>query len=254
MLLKTSSLTSLPIQARDGEIGNVADLLFEDDTWRVRWLVVRTGSWLLGRKVLLPASHANAVGPGARAIPINLTREKVKDSPGSGVDLPVSRQMETSIYDAYGWSPYWATPGMAYIPGTAAPVLQTSPSGAPGGAPALGAVPGTEQLPGRGSPERGDTHLRSADEVTGYYIHAADGNIGHVADLLVDAAEWTIRFLLVDTKNWWHGRTVRIPTDWVESISWDERSVHLSRTREEVKQAPEHDPSNPVDTDPGDGL
>ena len=35
--------------------------------------------------------------------------QQVKDSPDIDTDRPVSRQMETSVYDYYGWSPYWGT-------------------------------------------------------------------------------------------------------------------------------------------------
>ena len=50
-----------------------------------------------------------------------------------------------------------------------------------------------------------DPHLRSIEAVTGYHIHASDGEIGHVEDFLVEDADWSIHYLVVDTKNWWPG-------------------------------------------------
>jgi uncharacterized protein YrrD len=250
MLLRISSLKGLSIQARDGEIGSIGDVLFEDDTWRVRWLVVDTGSWLTGRKVLLPVSHTEAPEAGATSIKVDLSKKQVEDSPGSGVDLPVSRQMETSLYESYGWAPYWATPGIAFIPAAAYPVLPAAPGSATRGAPGLGAIPATAQgnVPNaNGNEQRGDPHLRSANEVTGYYIHAQDGDIGHVDDMLIDGRDWSIGYFIVDTKNWWPGKTVLIQPGWVEAISWEERLVHLSRSREEVKSAPEYNPYRPID-------
>ena len=35
--------------------------------------------------------------------------------------------------------------------------------------------------------------------ITGYPIHATDGEIGHVEDFMVDDYNWTIRFLVVAT-------------------------------------------------------
>src|SRR5918998_578506 len=117
VLLKVSSLRKLSIQARDGEIGIITDILFEDDTWQVRWLVVDTGSWLSGREVLLPASHLGPLNVGASSMPVDITKRQVEESPGSGVDLPVSRQMELSLYSYYGWAPYWPVgAGAAYVP------------------------------------------------------------------------------------------------------------------------------------------
>ncbi len=253
MLLRTSSLKNLSVEARDGEIGSISDLLFEDDTWRVRWLVVSTGSWLFGRKVLLPASHMAPSKPGASSISVDLMREQVENSPGSGVDLPVSRQMETSIYDSYGWTPYWSAPGMAYIPAAGYPVMPTFPSTATAGAPALGAVPAGSIVDGSPGEEqrRGDPHLRSAKEVTGYYVRAKDADVGHVEDLLVDGTDWLIRYLLVDTKNWWPGKMVLVTTEWVDEISWTDQTVHTSQTRDEIKRAPEYNPAQPIDGSSG---
>jgi len=56
MLWKASTIHGYAIAASDGEIGRVSDFLFDDATWLIRWLVVETGSWLSGRKVLLPPS------------------------------------------------------------------------------------------------------------------------------------------------------------------------------------------------------
>ncbi|HET8533403.1 MAG TPA: hypothetical protein VFO08_19775 [Methylomirabilota bacterium] len=56
-----------------------------------------------------------------------------------------------------------------------------------------------EEMPAR---ERetalGDPSLRSTRDVTGYYIAAPDGDIGHVADFLIDDRAWAIRYLVVD--------------------------------------------------------
>jgi uncharacterized protein YrrD len=251
MLLRISSLKNLSIQAQDGEIGSISDVLFEDDTWRVRWLVVDTGSWLMGRKVLLPLSHAEAPEAGAASIAVNLTKQQVEDSPGSGVDLPVSRQMEMSLYEAYGGAPYWSAPGMPYVSATAYPVLPAAPVPAMGGAPALGALPAAAHgnMPrGDENEQRGDPHLRSAGEVTGYYIRARDGDIGHVEDMLIEGRDWSIGYFIIDTRNWWPGKMVLVQPDWIESISWEERLVHLSRSRGEVKTAPEYNPYQPIDS------
>jgi hypothetical protein len=58
--------------------------------------------------------------------------------------------------------------------------------------------------------ERGDPHLRSTKEVAGYRIGAADGEVGHVEDFVVDDEEWAIRYVGVDTSNWLPGKKVLI--------------------------------------------
>ena len=66
-----------------------------------------------------------------------------------------------------------------------------------------------------------DPHLRSSAAVTGYHIQATDGDIGHVEDFLLDDRSWTIRFMVVDTTNWWAGEKVLIAPAWIERVDWD---------------------------------
>lgn len=97
----------------------------------------------------------------------------------------------------------------------------------------------------RGMPEReqGDPHLRSSKEVRGYDIRASDDSVGHVEDFLIDAKDWTIRFVVVDTRNWWPGKKVLVSPDRVERVSWEDRRIDLGITRAEVEGSPEFDPT-----------
>lgn len=230
MLWRTSKLTDYRIDATDGAIGTVDDVLIEDDSWVVRWLVVDTGSWLTGRKVLLPPEclgHPNAETGG---FPVDLTRQQVESSPGVDVDEPVSRQMESDIYGHYGWSPYWAAawPGLAIAPGAVVPPVDETTAPAP-------------------DEPSGDPHLRSVRHVTGYHIHATDDSIGHVEEFLIDEDGWAVRYMIVDTRNWWPGRKVLVSPQWIRRVDWGEREVYVDISRKAVEDSPEFDPQKPVD-------
>jgi hypothetical protein len=56
MLWSASVINGCAIAANDCRLGTVSDFLFDDASWLVRWLVLETGKWLSGRKVLLPPS------------------------------------------------------------------------------------------------------------------------------------------------------------------------------------------------------
>jgi hypothetical protein len=56
-----------------------------------------------------------------------------------------------------------------------------------------------------------DPHLRSSNAVMRYYAQASDGDLGHVQGFLVDERSWAIRYLIVNTSNWWPGHKVLIP-------------------------------------------
>ncbi len=51
MLFAVSGLMGCAVQASDGEAGAVKDFLFDDQTWKIRWMVVDAGHWLPGRRV-----------------------------------------------------------------------------------------------------------------------------------------------------------------------------------------------------------
>jgi hypothetical protein len=247
MLHKTSSLEKRSIQATDGEIGHVKDLLFDDRRWVVRWLVVDAGGWLSSREVLLPSSHLGAVAADAKSIAVDLTRERVKDSPGIDTHLPVSRQQEESIYGHYGWSPYWGgLAGMGGSGGYLVPPAYLMPGvGIPEGLPAAERPKAAE----RNARLKGDLHLRSASEVRGYRIEATDGDIGHVEDFLVSAEDWAIRYIIVDTRNWWPGKLVLVAPEWGKEIRWEDRTLSVHLARGQIKSAPAFDPDRPLARD-----
>lgn len=229
MLWNASNLTGYSIAATDGDIGSAADLLFDDRHWTIRWLVVDTGSWLTGRKVLLPPRALATPDPAVRHFAVDLTRDQVKESPPIDTDAPVSRVEESDVFGYYGWEPYWVGYPYAGMAGM--------PAAGPAGRPP--AVPGAE-------PET-DPHLRSVDEVTGYYIHASDGDIGHIEDFLVDEDGWTIRYLVVDTKNWWPGKKTLISPKSISHVDWGDGTVTTGLTRDQIRNAPEFDPLQTVD-------
>lgn len=242
MLRKASTLIGASIAAKDGEIGSVTDLLFDDENWSVRWMVVDPGTWLSARNVLLPSSHLKRVLPAARGILVDLTRDQVKSSPDVGTDLPVSRQTEASIYDHYGSIPYWPAGASVDAPMEGYPGYL--PPGHVAPPPARAATPDD-----RRRQLSGDPRLRSANEVTGHYVQGSDGEIGHVEDFLVDAEGWAIRYIIVDPKSWWPGKHVLIAPSWVEGIDWGGRIVRMSRSRDEIRNAPEYDPTQAIERD-----
>jgi hypothetical protein len=238
MLWDTSALENYGVAASDGRLGSVSDFLFEDTSWMIRWLVVDTGNWLSGRKVLLPLSALRQPDPSLRQFPITLTKQQVKDSPDIDTDRPVSRQHENHVYDYYGWGPYWD--GGFVPPSGAIATPFVAPQAFSGQKPRDVGGPDADS-------NNGDPHLRSVREVTGYRVHAVDGEIGHVQDFIVEDAHWSIRYIEIDTNSWWFGKKVLIAPQSVLQIVWEERRINLEIDRGKVEGSPRYDPSITVD-------
>src|SRR5687767_6133976 len=81
MLRSAATLQGYAISGSDGEIGQVDRLFFDDEKWTVRHLVVDTGKWLPGRRVLISPAAVERIDPDCGRIHLNLTREVIRNSP-----------------------------------------------------------------------------------------------------------------------------------------------------------------------------
>lgn len=228
MLHRLHRLLGVRIAATDGDIGHVQEAYFDDQAWAIRYLVVDTGSWLTGRTVLLsPYAIRPPIGLDS-PIDVNLTRAQVEDSPGIDLHRPVSRRHEQELLRFYNYPDYWSGGGLWAMGPT--PMLAVLPE------PAIELGVADE-----------DVHLRSTAAVKGYDIRALDGTLGHVEDFLFDDGNWAIRYLVVDTRNWWPGgKRVLIATLWLDAVDWATKTVSVQLTREQIRNAPAYDEAVPL--------
>ena len=231
MLRNIKELYNHTLKAEDGEIGRCKDFLFDDERWTVRYMVADTGKWLPGKKVLVSPISLGKPDWDGKLFPVRLSKEQIEKAPGLDQDAPVSRQQEMRWTKYFGWPYYWQGPGLW------------------GPADYANAIFIQSQVE-RASEEEsvsGDEHLRSTKEVTGYHIQATDDEIGHVKDFLLDDTTWTIRYLVLDTRNWLPGRKVLVAPAWINSVDWSERKVYVALTKEQVETSPEYDDATPLD-------
>ena len=221
MLSNAKTLKGYKLKSLDGEIGKVKEFYFDDRHWTIRYLVADTGNWLTGRQVLISPYALLGVSREEQHITVDLTKKQIEDSPSLHSDKPVSRQFEQSYYGYYGYPMYW------------------------GGLYGWGTYPHIERdrRKWNTSTQGGkawDANLRSTNAVSGYHIQALDGEVGHVEDFILDDGTWAIRYLIVDTHNWWPGKKVLVSPQWIERVSWGERKVFVNLSRDEIKRSPEY--------------
>jgi PRC-barrel domain len=233
MLINATNLKGLEIQATDGEIGTVDEFYFDDETWAIRYLTVQTGGWLGGRQVLISPFSIVQADWQAKRLDVALTKTQVENSPDLNAHQPVSRQHEAEYNLYYGYPYYWGGP---FLWG---PALYPAALTIPTISPAQAMPDGIER-------ESADSHLRSAEAVTGYHVEAADGEIGHVEGFVVDDEAWAIRYVEVAIRNWLPGKKVLVSPAWIERVSWPESKVYASLSREAIQSAPEYVESTPI--------
>lgn len=226
MLVPLKQFIGSSLQGTDGEVGTAKDVLFDSRTWDLRYLVVDTGTWLPGRKVLLSPTEVVGVDWDQEQVSVRRTKEQVKEAPHVDSEQPVSRQMEVELAAYYGWPAYWEG---GVVMGAPAPVMVERPAVT------------EQQLEKAKTEQRGDPELRSFQEVQGYRLTATDGEAGHLRDFIVDDQLWSVRYLVLDTGNWLPGRRVLLSPDRVEQIEWARRSVVTNLSQEDLKSGQDYD-------------
>ena len=235
MLNQVKTLKGYKLSGLDGEIGKIKEFYFDDHYWTIRYLVADTGNWLTERQVLISPHALGIVNKDAQNIAVNLTKKQIEGSPSISSDKPVSRQFEEAYYGYYSWPMYWVGPEMwGYYPNI--PHDDGKPPQTPEGE------------------KKWDPQLRSTSAVTGHAIQANDGEIGHVDDFIIDEETWAIRYLVIDTGNWWPGKRILISPRWIKRISWSEANVYVDLSRATIKQSPEYKEGAPLSREYEDEL
>ncbi len=209
-----NGLVGCRMAARDGDVGKVAEVYFDDESWSVRYLVLETDDWLSGRKVLIAPVALIEDGCKNGAFRVSLTQDQIRHSPGIDTDKPVSRQQEIELYGHYAWKGYWESGFYAW---------------------GLGTV--VDGLPEKGKRLGADLHLRSSLYVTGFHVHGTDGELGRIVDFVIDDQTWKVRSLVVDTGHLPGGKKVLVTVDHIMPMQWNDSEVYLDETKTGIEES-----------------
>lgn len=219
------------LHAVDGELGRVDDFLFDDRDWVVRYGVVDTRGWLPGRRVLISPESFDEPDWAKGRVPVRLTKQQIRSSPGVASPYPIARQIERELAEYYGWPHYWAQrPPLGVGP----PVTESFSADATDDATMV-AVP--------------EPHLLSVQEIVGYHLEAVDGPAGCLDDFIVDTTTWAIWYLVVNTGHVLLEKPVLVPTGWLDRINVPGGAVNLHLTRDAIRAQPAFDSCEPVNRD-----
>ena len=245
MLRRLSDLEGFTIGATDGAIGRVRDFYFDDESWVIRYLIVETDERHGRKRVLISPISLLQPDWAEKVLPVSISRAQVVASTDIDTDKPVSRQHEMGYLGYYGYANYWGGGGL-WGAGLYPDMLQAGGANARRDSSEHNLYKrkiGTLHYASRHHHE--DPHLRSANEVMRYYVHATDGDIGHVQGMLVDEKTWAIHYVVVDTSNWWLGNRVLVAPEWIDDIYWAESKLMVALTRQSLREAPKYDPNAP---------
>jgi sporulation protein YlmC with PRC-barrel domain len=228
MLRSCKSLEGYSLHARDGEIGHLKTLHFNDEDWSIKYLVIDIGGFWSEKKVLLLPNSAFEFSWIEQNISVNLDREQIKQALPYSADLPVTEQHQLlnkinfkSLYLIEPWSgsflPLWF--------------------------PDLEAGKALSNL----VKEIGDKDLRCVKMINGYKVVLKDKEIGKVEDFVLDCNQWKLRDIVIDTNNLFQRNKKIIPVSKIKIFDTDSEKIELDISSSELQDFPdynEHDAVN----------
>ena len=237
MLRSLKELYGYNIQASDGEIGTVHDFYFDEKGWTTRYLVVNTGPWFLGKKVLIAPDALGQPDWIAENFPVNLTRQKIKDSPSIDTALPISEQQQALLNEYFHWPASWTATATLKPNNPVVPIIYQKNT-------QKQKDPKREVLKNM---MRRNNSLRSSKEVIGYTVSGEDDNLGKVDDIILDDESWRLVYIVLDTSNGLlKGKKTLIALPWINWISYMEREVRLALNQQIIEDSPSYDPETPI--------
>jgi hypothetical protein len=96
------------IRATDGDIGHLEGMIVDDETWDIRYLIVNTSDWGLGRSVLLATAWVNDVSWLDAIVTVGVEREAVKQAPVYRPGEAIDRSYETRLHEHHAKRAYWS--------------------------------------------------------------------------------------------------------------------------------------------------
>jgi sporulation protein YlmC with PRC-barrel domain len=216
-------LQSYRIEARDGSLGRVGELYFDDEKWTIRYLMTHLEKMLGKRLALISPTTVERIDWKNGTIQVRLTREQVANSPEVRGEQPIERAKEQELSRYYGIPAYWDGVGLwgnHLYPGL------------------LSTEDGEKENPlNSNPPEENGVHLHSTEEAMSYRIEAMDGWIGQVEDFVVEEKSWEIQFLVVEAGDWLPGKKVIVDTHWIDEVDRSQGKVRVSLPRNAIRGA-----------------
>lgn len=262
------------------KIGSVHDILV-DETGRFRYLIIDTGFWIFGKKVLLPVGRASIDYSQGRVYANGLTKEQAENLPEYDDDMTVDYGYEERVRNIYRGKEYdpnntvYSEEAQGYNSGVYnsvgrdydrdsysydrdAQLYQLNQAN-------HGDVMGYEN---NFMNHRDRFNLRSGvnlynigdlypdyhnifdnDDLMSYSLYSDNGEkVGSIKDILVDR-DGHFRYLVVDTGFWFLGKKVLLPFGNARIDRSQERVYATGLTKEQVEHLPEYSSDLTVDYD-----
>ncbi|MEX0750788.1 MAG: PRC-barrel domain-containing protein, partial [Dehalococcoidia bacterium] len=205
MLREASALLGQAIDACDGRLGTIEDLYFDDQDWRVRYVVVQVGLPFRRSYVLIEPADIQQSDCTVPRLHVWLTRAEARERTAASSQLTVGEQRRD---------------------------LQHGASLSRRVGAQLGIQPDDRQLLEEAQRVMAaDPHLRSVRSVRAYRLCAREGAAGRVRDFVVDDGTWAVCHIEAEVELFIGKKPVLVLPQSIEAVDFDARTVRVGLSR-----------------------
>ena len=234
-LLDTQSLSHFKILCTDGELGKIKDFYFDEQWFYLRYLVVDTSLFLIRHLVLISPICFDYIDIDKNEIHLNLSKQKLEDSPPFGFEETVSMKYERAYHQHFSW-PYYGrynlTPWTIGPYGIPWPYYESDSDN-----PEYDIVKQKNDL----IEEAKKTRLRSTRELRGYSLRGKDNKkFGHLQSLILNTVKYSVEYFVIDTINYWPSKLVLVRPNWIKFINWEKKEVGFNLSKKLIVESPNY--------------
>lgn len=217
LLFSTNDLSGFEVQGNDQSVGEIGGFLFHPKTWNLEYLIVSRGIWPLNKERYLPVEVLETPVNLEETIHVDLNHEEVES-----LQNEIRGDIKTRIYTEHPIQ-YWRDEKYPKV----IPWLDPF---------AISAVFRQRKLDGAANLDDPDEpkNLRYSDDVKGYQVNAKDKSMGKVVDLIIDADQWAIRYVVIEEVD----EKFMLPPAWVKNINPAAETINLNLNRQIVLESP----------------
>lgn len=241
MLVSLHELVGYKMEARDGEIGKISDFLFDQEEWVVRYVADKTAS-LFGKEVIISSSVIQKADWREQKMKVDLDREQVKQSPKVSGVSSITHEQEQRLADHYNWVAYSNTFNVA----GGMPITGNTGGGMLNAGPAAAGLFGRRKRKITRDSDLDTRELHSSQQVIDFKISTKNGDLGYVEDFIVDERDWSIRFMVIDTRKFMEGKKILVAPESIDWISWRKKHVSVNMEKEKLQGCPNFELSLPL--------
>lgn len=233
MFMKATTIEKFSLKAQDGEMGKAKDLYFNEQTYTVRYLTVESKKWFPDQIIYLSPSAIDHIDFEKNVIKVNNTKDELREVAGVKHESEMNHQREQELTTSMNWNQYWV--GDEVWGRHATPLNSTS-----------------DVKPSSVVTDRTD-HLRSVNHMKGVFNHAnviaEDGDMGYVADVIIEKETWRIRYFVINCGKWSTHQLTLISPDWITSANWTKDEFYVDMTLEGIEKGPLYQKRKPITRD-----